>query len=424
MDDFKDVKFPAAGIDTSLEFDMQRDKTTREGENVRLFEPGTGRARGGSRPGHVRYKEGQVSGTNLIQHLAVIVDPTVEGLLADFDYEGSRRDMSTSNRRRRLPLTPERRMRRGGNGRSPSRKTPRPELIVTADDQSKAAGTTFTFDGTEFTTDGLDVLDTATSATIASTGSPKKKPSGEYPIKIKNLVGTAQDEGQEVPIKKKYRIRYVPGTMTVGNDIAFVQLKTGTGTFLSEGDPTTLEIIFDSPVVAGNLLVVATSCSASITSVSDSKGNTYTEVSTPGFRGTMYYAIANGSGANTVTIVTGIEGTVAAVILEYHGTALSAVLDSFSINDGLGLPVTSNDVVVNESNELIVGMVAVFTDPGLTFTPALDLVARGSASISTIGGTSYIFVYEKVPVSGNYAIEGDLNLVVDYTAIGAGFKPL
>lgn len=424
MDDFKDVKFPAAGIDTSLEFDMQRDKTTREGENVRLFEPGTGRARGGSRPGHVRYIAGQVSGQNLIQHLAVIVDPTVEGLLADFDYEGDLEDTSSNNRRRRRPASVARRMRRGGNGRSPSRKTPRPELIVTADNQSKAAGTTFTFDGTEFTTDGLDILDTAVSATIASSGSPKKKPSGEYPIKIKNLVGTAQDEGREVPIKRKYRIRYVRGVMTVGNDITFVQSKSGSAVHPSEGEPATLNLVFDSAITAGNIIVIATANLQSINSVTDSKGNAYSEIE-GGFRGSMFYAVANGSGANTVTIVTGTEGMVAAIALEYHGTALSLPLDDSALGEELGGgTVTSGNVTVNESNELIVGSFSVVTDPGAEITPALDLTARGSVTIDLFGSYATVWVFEKVPVSGNYAVEGSLNIVTDCTVIGAGFKPL
>lgn len=58
-----DVTFPLAGIDRSASFDQQRPKsspvgvsrTTVLGVNVRSHEVLTGRRRGGSRPGIVKY---------------------------------------------------------------------------------------------------------------------------------------------------------------------------------------------------------------------------------------------------------------------------------------------------------------------------------------------------------------------------------
>lgn len=70
---FLDLKFPTKGIDLSQGFGMQQPGTTPSGVNVRAFEPGTQRARGGSRPGLKRYINEQVNGTNLIQDLNVVV---------------------------------------------------------------------------------------------------------------------------------------------------------------------------------------------------------------------------------------------------------------------------------------------------------------------------------------------------------------
>ncbi len=126
-----DAMFPLRGVDLSQEFSRQRQGTTPFGHNVRSFDLLL-RARGGSRPGLSRLIHDQVSGTHPIQHLAVIVDPTVDALNSDQDEENDGNtgdfidDPTTSNRfnqgrarRRRVPVG--RRVRRGGSGKSPGR---------------------------------------------------------------------------------------------------------------------------------------------------------------------------------------------------------------------------------------------------------------------------------------------------------------
>lgn len=70
---FVELRFPVGGLDLSRAFDRQAPGTTSVGLNVRAYEPGTGSARGGQRPGLVKYIAGQVSGSNLIQELAAVV---------------------------------------------------------------------------------------------------------------------------------------------------------------------------------------------------------------------------------------------------------------------------------------------------------------------------------------------------------------
>ncbi len=77
---YADMPFPEAGLDLSLGFGSQRPGTTRLGENVRTYDPLEDRSRGGSRPGLVRYINGQVNGTHLIQHLNYVVDPQAQAL--------------------------------------------------------------------------------------------------------------------------------------------------------------------------------------------------------------------------------------------------------------------------------------------------------------------------------------------------------
>jgi len=45
------LTFPEKGLDVTSAYALQREGTTPIAQNVRLFEPGTDRARGGSRPG-------------------------------------------------------------------------------------------------------------------------------------------------------------------------------------------------------------------------------------------------------------------------------------------------------------------------------------------------------------------------------------
>lgn len=76
-----DLRFPLNGIDLYMAYSMQRVGTTPVGKNVRAFEPSTERARGGSRPGLSKWIPPQLpSGTHLVQHLNVIVDPTPAAL--------------------------------------------------------------------------------------------------------------------------------------------------------------------------------------------------------------------------------------------------------------------------------------------------------------------------------------------------------
>src|SRR5260370_11707528 len=55
-----EMPFPLQGIDVSTEYELQPADTTPTGLNVRGYEPGTMRARGGSPPGILQYVPQQV----------------------------------------------------------------------------------------------------------------------------------------------------------------------------------------------------------------------------------------------------------------------------------------------------------------------------------------------------------------------------
>jgi hypothetical protein len=128
------LPFPRFGVDVSGPFEEQDPLTTPIGQNVRLLDPLTLRLKGGSRPGLGRLLTQLPNGAHLIQHLNVVVDPTTDGLLDNFDWPdelppGGIEDPSDGGRGRG------RRIRRGGSGRQPHKnrkKTPRINWTVAA----------------------------------------------------------------------------------------------------------------------------------------------------------------------------------------------------------------------------------------------------------------------------------------------------
>lgn len=80
-----ELRFPTGGIDLSMGYTMQRPGTSPRAINVRGFDSGSQRLRGGSRPGLTPFfgkgSTEQVTGFHLIQSLTCIVwvSPTAVG---------------------------------------------------------------------------------------------------------------------------------------------------------------------------------------------------------------------------------------------------------------------------------------------------------------------------------------------------------
>lgn len=211
QEQLRPLAFPLQGIDVSTEFELQPAQTTPVGLNVRGYEPGTMRARGGSRPGLSKYVPATVNGAHLIQHLNYIVDPQDPALTTssdDFGGGASEPDPSTNNGGNLR--NPGRAVRVGGSGVQPNRNVftkGAPVLTIRANNIHKTQGTTYTFSGTEFTETGLLPGDTLTSALLASAGAALSAPNGSYPVTIGSAFGVGLG---------RYSIQYVNGVMSVG----------------------------------------------------------------------------------------------------------------------------------------------------------------------------------------------------------------
>jgi hypothetical protein len=147
--------------------------------------------------------------------------------------------------------------------------------------------------------------------------------------------------------------QFVPSTLPV----RFVQGKAALGKNVnSESLP------FSSANSAGNLIVVGVDWhdSQSFGSISDSAGNSYTEVGSelrvPGrFRLRLYYAKNVAGGANTVTVsLSGPDDVVELYIHEYSGANPTAPLDVQSGATGTASSASST-AVTSTANDLVFG---------------------------------------------------------------------
>jgi hypothetical protein len=124
-------------------------------------------------------------------------------------------------------------------------------LTITADNVSKVAGATLTFDGSGFTSSGLQNSERIGSVTLTSAGATSSAGTGVYPITANNATGGTFNPAN-------YAITYVPGSLTVTAAIQgstqtfsaweaqYPTLTEGpTGTPEHDGVPNLLKYLFD-----------------------------------------------------------------------------------------------------------------------------------------------------------------------------------
>jgi hypothetical protein len=145
-------------------------------------------------------------------------------------------------------------------------------------------------------------------------------------------------------------------TMTALHVPAFVQVAANGATTAT----------FPGPSIPGDLIVVSSywsSQAVSITSVTDSKGNTYNPAIGPTnwggtYRGSTYYAgnIAGGGAATTITITySGAQGGTITYAAEYSGVATLNPLDQVSAQTGTGTVLNSGKMATGQGTELVFG---------------------------------------------------------------------
>ncbi len=197
---------------------------------------------------------------------------------------------------------------------------------------------------------------------------------------------------------------YTYTTSTGGGPIAFVQVNSATPT----GSTAAILLSYGLPQTAGNLNIVVVGwndITSTVTSVSDSLGNTYAQAGTlvtgSAERQALYYAKNILAGSNVVTVTFNQAARIADVrILEYSGLDPNNPLDVTASAAGSSVTPNSGTATTTSANELIFGAGTTATSfyaAGTGFTSRIftgdgdiaeDQVVSSTGSYSATGKTS------------------------------------
>lgn len=432
-----DLPFPLGGIDRSTGFGEQRPGTTQEGVNVRSVEPIGHRARGGQRPGLEKYLNDMVPPTaDAIQDLNLLVIPDGDALGISFDdvavQDTAFQLTDPSGARALLGDLSTGWVYVGGSGyHTPNTyvRTYRPRV----DSVSPSEGD---FDGAEtITITGANLGNTNSTVdfggnagtVLSNDGSTMTatSPSRVYPeanaqvdVLVTSNQGTGTSQNTSADNFTYKRIRHIQNnTASYANSVA---AKT---------------VAFTSNVKAGNLLLLilktyrnaAPPLFATVT-VADTLLNSWTQVGSylqpfaaANDSVSIWYAVANGAGANTVTYTPSHEILSHAAVMEYSDPHQTTPLDGSSTNSSSASTAWSTgSVAVSGTDELLLG-VFYSSSASTSMTPADGFTSRISEIAASI--SSALYVIEK---TGNVAAanpSGTGAASVYFLGFGVSFKP-
>ncbi len=186
-------------------------------------------------------------------------------------------------------------------------------------------------------------------------------------------------------------------TYTVSGTISFVQANTGPSTIQAKN--TSVSVAYTNAQTAGDLNIVAVGwgdTTSAISSVTDSRGNTYTKAVGPtantGLQQAIYYAKNIAAGSNTVTVKFNVAAAYPDIrILEYKGLNPTSPLDVTAAGAGNGTSASSGSATTTSANELIFGSGTTtgtaFTAPGSGFTTRVLNIYGNMAEDKTVSTT-------------------------------------
>jgi hypothetical protein len=241
---------------------------------------------------------------------------------------------------------------------SPASGTANGGTVVNITGTNFASGATVSFGGTAATSVSVVSNSSITATTPAHTA-------GAVSVVVTN------SNGQSGTLANGY-------TYAVTGTIGFVQANTGPSTIQAKN--TSVSVAYTNAQIAGNLNIVAVGwgdTTSAISSVTDSKGNTYTRAVGPtantGLQQAIYYAKGIAAGSNTVTVKFNQAAAYPDIrILEYKGLNPTSPLDVTAAGAGNGTSASSGSATTTSANELIFGSGTTtgttFTAPGSGFT--------------------------------------------------------
>ena len=195
-----------------------------------------------------------------------------------------------------------------------------------------------------------------------------------------------------------------------GGTITYVQSKSTTQT-----SGSSVAIVFTAGQTAGNLNVVEImwgDTTSTISSVTDSKGNTYAlavgPTKTTALTSAIYYAKNIAAGSNTVTVKFNTSAAYPNInVLEYSGLDTTSPLDVTAAATGTGTTANSGSATTTAAKELIVGAgnpSSGFTAAGSGFTSRL-INAYGGISEDKIVSSTGSYNATATMTSGNWVMQ-------------------
>lgn len=463
----QDLTFPSNGLDLTAGFGAQRPGTTSVGLNVRTFEPGTQRGRGGSRQGLVRYVLPQLPTAAKIQCLDYIVDPSADALLANFGNgnfnDPGVLDPSTNppGSDPTNPLDPRVRnrgntWRTGGSGIQPNRNV-RLTLNNPYSGTIAADPTTQTSDGSPVTI-AVNVLDRYDFPVEGDTIVLSTSPSGRVGDgdsgttdgfgNVEFIVSDTTDEGVVYTARDTTKNFTIGSTNVTYGGISVVQgisIPTVFGSSL-----VTASAAFAQDVMQGDLLLVYITAQAqggySAPTLSDSQGNSYTLVgSKTGPTGSafmppdspadsnqilLYAATVSANGPCTVTTSStpsSLTLELGLACFEFSGTDKTkhdGTTSSSQESMGAGLKdITAGTIGVSGNGELAI---AAFYWPLVSNLVDFNQLGNFNLLPTLVTGLSVVYsLNNSTPVSTALKARGagSANSSDGYAAIGVSYKP-
>lgn len=191
--------------------------------------------------------------------------------------------------------------------------------------------------------------------------------------------------------------------------------------------PGARTLAYTSNVTAGNLLVVAVATevgTGTTVTVSDTRGNSWQQAGTyaPTSIGTasIWYATANGSGANTVSVLPSTSSYMSIGAIERAGNAASSVLRAVSTAaSGTGTSASTNSVAALAGDFVI----AIATQG--TGNIAVTVASPFTLQVNQPDGSSSVALYaaDDLSASGTEAATFTFGSSAGWATLAAAFKP-
>ena len=276
-------------------------------------------------------------------------------------------------------------------------------LTITADNESKASGSTFTFAGTEFTTSTLISGDAVSSVTLTSAGAPSSAAIGSYSITPSAAIGTGLTN---------YTITYSNGTLTVTGNSWTGAVNSdwntpGNWSFGTVPNSSSSDVAISNspyPVLSGNIIINNLTLTGSSTTL-NLNGQTLTmdgAVSGTGsLQGSAKSSLVIGGTTGTLKFSKGSD-TLENLTLNNNATAtLGSTLNITSWTNAPGTVNIGTSAVLNTSDSLTLQS----NDSSTAIVTAIPEDAITGVALGTISGNVTVerYIHSDVNTPGSAA---------------------